>query len=39
VKLQLGVCKGKAEYDKRQDIRKREDEAEIRRASTGLRRS
>lgn len=39
VKVLLGVCKGKAEYDKRQDIRKREDEREMRRASTGLRRS
>jgi len=39
VKLSLGVCKGKAEYDKRQDIRKREDEREMRRASTTLRRS
>jgi len=38
VKVLLGVCKGKAEYDKRQDIRKREDEREMRRASTGLRR-
>jgi tmRNA-binding protein len=38
VKLSLGVCKGKAEYDKRQDIRKREDEREMRRASATLRR-
>jgi SsrA-binding protein len=38
VKLQLGVCKGKAEYDKRQDIRKREDEREMRRASATIRR-
>jgi SsrA-binding protein len=38
VKLSLAVCKGKVEYDKRQDIRKREDEREIRRASAALRR-
>jgi tmRNA-binding protein len=38
VKLLLAVCKGKVEYDKRQDIRKREDEREIRRASAALRR-
>lgn len=32
VKVQLGVCKGKAEFDKRDDIRKREADREIRRA-------
>jgi len=30
-KLELGVCKGKREYDKRQDIAKREAERSIRR--------
>jgi SsrA-binding protein len=30
-KLQLGVCRGKREYDKRQDIAKREAERAIRR--------
>lgn len=30
-KLQLGVCKGKREYDKRQDIARREAERAIRR--------
>lgn len=30
-KLQLGVCKGKKEYDKRQDIAKRDAERAIRR--------
>ena len=30
-KLQLGVCKGKKEYDKRQDIAKRDAERSIRR--------
>ena len=38
VKVQLAVGSGKAEYDKRQDLRKKEDEREIRRASTDLRR-
>jgi len=30
-KIQLGVCRGKREYDKRQDIAKREAERSIRR--------
>jgi tmRNA-binding protein len=34
----LAICKGKVEYDKRQDIRKREDEREMRRASAPLLR-
>jgi SsrA-binding protein len=38
VKLLLAICKGKVEYDKRQDIRKREDEREMRRASAPLLR-
>ena len=31
VKVRLGLCKGKAEYDKRQDIRKKEANDELRR--------
>ena len=34
-KLQLGVCRGKKEYDKRQDIAKREAERAIRRHLAG----
>jgi len=32
VKVRLGLGKGKAEYDKRDDIKKRESDAEMRRA-------
>ncbi len=33
VKVSLAVCKGKVEYDRRQDIRKREAERELKRAT------
>lgn len=32
VKVRLGLCKGKAEYDKRQDMRTKEAKDEVRRA-------
>ena len=32
MKLQLGLCKGKAEHDKRDSIAKRDAERDIRRA-------
>jgi SsrA-binding protein len=38
VKLSLGVGKGKAEFDKREDIKKRDADREIRRASVTVRR-
>ena len=34
VKVKLGVGKGKAQYDKRQDIKKRESDLEMKRAIT-----
>jgi SsrA-binding protein len=33
VKVSLGVCKGKVEYDKRDDIKKREMDRELKRAT------
>jgi SsrA-binding protein len=39
VKVALAVGQGKAEYDKREDLKKREADREIRRASTSMRRS
>jgi SsrA-binding protein len=38
VKVALAVGQGKAEYDKREDLKKREADREIRRASTSQRR-
>ncbi len=38
VKLSLAVGKGKAEFDKREDIKKRDADREIRRASSSIRR-
>jgi SsrA-binding protein len=32
VKVQLAVCRGKGEFDKREDIKKREADRDIRRA-------
>jgi SsrA-binding protein len=33
VKVALGVGKGKAQYDKREDIKKRESDRELKRAT------
>ena len=33
LKIRLGLCKGKAEYDKRDDLRQREADREIQRAT------
>jgi SsrA-binding protein len=32
VKVSLGVCKGKAEYDKREDLKRKESDRELKRA-------
>ena len=37
-KIELGLCKGKKLYDKREDIKRRETELEIRRALKSKRR-
>lgn len=37
-KLELGLCKGKKLYDKREDIKRRETDLEIRRAMKNRRR-
>ena len=33
VKVALGICQGKVEFDKRQDTRKRDAEREVKRAT------
>ncbi len=38
-KVQLGLARGKRRYDKRQTIRKREEERDMRRVTRGRRRS
>lgn len=38
VKIELGVCKGKKLYDKRQDLKRRESDLEIRRVLKSRRR-
>ncbi len=39
VKIELALCKGRKLYDKRRDIKRREEELEIRRAIRSRRRS
>ena len=38
-KAQLGLARGKRQYDKRQTIRKREEERDMKRVTRGRRRS
>lgn len=38
VKVELGLCKGKQTHDKREDLRRREHEREMRRAKATVRR-
>jgi SsrA-binding protein len=38
VKVEIGLCKGKKMYDKREDLKKRDDEKEIQRVMKSLRR-
>lgn len=38
VKIELGLCKGKKLYDKRQDLKRRESDLEIRRALKNRKR-
>lgn len=39
VKVEIGLCKGKNVHDKRQDMKKREDDREMRRAVASASRS
>jgi SsrA-binding protein len=38
VKIEIGVCKGKKQYDKREDLKKKDDEKEIQRVMKSIRR-
>lgn len=39
IKVEVGLCKGKNVHDKRQDMKKREDDREMRRAVASVSRS
>lgn len=38
VKVEIGLCKGKKQYDKRQDLKRKEDEREMARAIKSMRK-